>query len=366
MENIEENKFGSKTRRTPVKRMLDSINDMKPSDREELTMALLDASLEEAPLKAIESEPASLLGDYEEEIKERDKTFGQMVGLGTGMKVIDDMTMGLAPGELIIVAAPTSVGKTMLCLNIAANLAIAGHAVGFITMEMTKPEIGTRLKKIMGEDYGHMVDIIVNKSDRMSWHSVDMFVKRSIEEAGIEALFIDHLHYFSRSMDNTAEELGLITQEFKHLAIKYNIPIILISHTRKTDNMGQEREATMNDLRGSSFIAQDADIVLMLNRVWEETDMGKIARSDATKVSIEKNRNRFGVPIGSSFIMRRDGLKFEGRLSPDEQIAWDKNKPKAKTGFGECQPQSYKVETPPRVYPVTPVQTQKFDQSDLI
>ena len=326
-------------RRTAVQRMLDSINDMKESDREELTEALLDARIDEIPLKEIEGEAISLMEEWDE-IEKHDKDFGKLVGLSTGYKVIDDMTMGLAPGELTIVAAPTSVGKTLLCLNIAANLAIAGHAVGFITLEMTRPEIGSRLMRIMGDEKENIMNVIVNKSDRMNWRSVESFIKKAIEYADIEVLFIDHLHYFARSMDNQAEELGLITQEFKHLAIKYNIPIVLISHTRKTDNMGKERAATMNDLRGSSFIAQDADIVLMLNRVWaNDEDSGSIVDPTGIKVTLEKNRNRFGVPIGTSFRMNKDGLRIERFMSSEELMAWERNKPEPKTGFSQFQPQ---------------------------
>ena len=324
----------NKKRRSAVQRMLDSINDMKPSDREELAEALLDAQIDEIPLKEIEGEPISLIDEWEE-INKHDAQFGQLVGLSTGYRVLDDMTMGLAPGELTIVAAPTSVGKTLLCLNIAANLVKQDRAVGFITLEMTRPEIGSRLKRILGEENADLVGgVIVNKSDKMSWRSVEAFIKKAKEDWGIEALFIDHLHYFARNLENQAEELGLITQEFKHLAIKYQIPVILISHTRKTDNMGKERAATMNDLRGSSFIAQDADIVLMMNRVWQnDEDSGTVVDPTGVRVTLEKNRNRYGVPVGTSFRLNKNGLRIETAMSSEELMAWNRNKPDGKKGF---------------------------------
>lgn len=321
-------------RRTTVQRMLDSINDLRPNEREEIAEALLDAQIDEIPLKEIEGEPISLLDEWEE-IEKHDANFGKLVGLSTGYRVLDDMTMGLAPGELTIVAAATSVGKSLLCLNIAANLVMKDHAVGFITLEMTRPEIGSRLKRILGDENASLVGgVIVNKSDRMSWRSVETFLKKAKENWNIEVLFIDHLHYFARNLENQAEELGLITQEFKHLAIKYNIPIVLISHTRKTDNMGKERAATMNDLRGSSFIAQDADIVLMLNRVWQnDEDSGTIVDPTGIRVTLEKNRNRYGVPVGTAFRLNKNGLRIETAMSSEELMAWNRNKPEQKQGF---------------------------------
>lgn len=334
-------------RRTAVQRMLDSINDLRPNEREEIAEALLDAQIDEIPLKEIEGEPISLIDEWDE-IEKHDETFGQLVGLSTGYQVLDDMTMGLAPGELTIVAAPTSVGKSLLCLNIAANLVMKDHMVGFITLEMTRPEIGSRLKRILGEENANMVGgVIVNKSDRMSWRSVETFLKKAIDEWKIEVLFIDHLHYFARNLENQAEELGLITQEFKHLAIKYNIPVVLISHTRKTDNMGKERAATMSDLRGSSFIAQDADIVLMLNRVWQnDEDSGTIVDPTGIRVTLEKNRNRYGVPVGTSFRLNKNGLRIETAMSSEELMAWNRNKPEKKKGFSA----QYEPQEPPTTH----------------
>ncbi len=91
---------------------------------------------------------------------------------------------------------------------------------------------------------------------------------------------IDHLHYFARDIKNAAEELGKITMTFKKNAIRHKLPIILISHIRK---MQKDEDLSGEALRGSSLIAQDSDIVLLVNRDPETNQMG---------VLIDKNRNR--------------------------------------------------------------------------
>jgi len=311
----------SKTKRSSVQRMFDNIMDMPVKERNELLMKMEGIAIDERLSKKNKSK-CRHLDDYDKEIDTHVAQFGKLVGLSSGIEVVDDMTMGLAPGELTIVAGPTSAFKTGLCLNMAANIAQQGRGVGFITLEMTKPEIGARLRKIM-DDSSYTQFIMVNEADEMGPEDVEPFVQSAIDMAGIDILFVDHLHYFARNLENQATELGMITQEFKKIAIRYNIPVVLISHTRKTDNDGKEREATMNDLRGSSFIAQDADIVLMVNKVRGE---GGTFMSDRTAITLNKNRNRYGVPIMTSWHMRRNGLRIDGRLNSDEKSVWDLNK----------------------------------------
>lgn len=232
--------------------------------------------------------------EWLDEINERYKSWGKMVGLETGYWPINSMTMGLAPGELIVVGGATSNGKTALCINIAANLAIEGKTVLFVTLEMTQAELGSRFKKIMGDKFEDgMANILFQKTDELNWQSIDGLMKRAKEDANADLVIIDHLHYFTRNLQNVAEELGNITKEFKKNAIRHSLPVLLISHTRK-GNDSNTTKTGINDLRGSSYIAQDADIVLMVER--DRDYPSKIL------VRLEKNRNRYGVKIGSDYM----------------------------------------------------------------
>lgn len=270
------------------------IETLKPADQVKLYEYVLGASVEAAKSAAKELE-FNMMIDYHDEIEFRMKNWGKIMGLHTGNWVLDRMTMGLAPGELTVIGGATSNGKTALSMNIAANVAKQGKSVLFVTLEMTHGEAGVRFRKILGEEQylNTAANIFFQKNDELSWKSIDGLVRKAKEEAECELVVIDHLHYFTREIQNVADELGNITKELKKNAIRHQLPIILISHTRKAPD-SHTRKTGINDLRGSSYIAQDADIVLMVERNLKEFPNDII-------VTLEKNRNRYGCKVGASY-----------------------------------------------------------------
>lgn len=227
---------------------------------------------------------ASML-DYIDDAKERFENWGKMQGMSTGFPSIDDLTLGLVGGELIIVAGPTSRGKTLLSMNISNNVAMQGGKVLFVTLEMTKAELTSRYMFRNGgwnsEEFALVAaNTLFQENNSLDWQDIAGLIANAKVELDVDLVVIDHLHYFTRELNNVAEDLGRITKEFKTAAIEHNIPVILISHIRK---LAQGEELSGDSLRGSSLIAQDADIVLMVNRDPETNAMG---------VLIDKNRNR--------------------------------------------------------------------------
>lgn len=223
--------------------------------------------------------------DHIEEAEDRYKHRNEIQGLSTGFPSIDTLTMGLVAGELVIVAGPTSKGKTLLSMHISNNIAKKGGRVLFITLEMTKAELTSRYMYVNGgyrtNDF-HTVaaNTIFQENDELDWKDIDGLIQNAKEELDVDLVVIDHLHYFARDIKNAAEELGKITMTFKKNAIRHNLPIILISHIRK---LQKDEDLSGDVLRGSSLIAQDSDIVLLVNRDPETNQMG---------VLIDKNRNR--------------------------------------------------------------------------
>lgn len=223
--------------------------------------------------------------DHIEEAESRFANWGKLQGMSTGFPSIDELTLGLVGGELIIIAGLTSRGKTTLAMNITNNIAKTGKTVLFVTLEMTHAELTSRYMYINGgsgtRDFEEVAcNTLFQANDELGWKDVDGLIENARDQLGVDIVIIDHLHYFSRGENNVSEVLGMVTKEFKKNAIRHNIPVILISHVRK---LGENEKLSGESLRGSSLIAQDADIVLLVDRDPETNAMG---------VMIDKNRNR--------------------------------------------------------------------------
>lgn len=269
----------SKWKSDKIKQLL---NEMSVDERTDMLADMLSA-----PDSEIVQIELSMMGDFTAEAEERNKNFGQMQGISTGYEKLDKLTRGLVPGELIVLAGKTSHGKTTLAMNIANNVALTKKTVLFVTLEMTHAEITSRYMYINGgntDNYQTASALTVFQTgNELNWRSIDPLMAKARDEMGVDLVVIDHLHYFTRELENVAEDLGRITKEFKKNAIVHGIPVILISHVRKTQRGGQSG-AGIEDLRGSSYIAQDADIVLMVDRDKRSPEY--------MDVRIEKNRNR--------------------------------------------------------------------------
>lgn len=303
--------------RTRVERELDNLRDWSNEDRKKLRTRLFNELYDE---KEEAKEKAKLipLDMGREELEKWAKKNGQLRGLSTGYWTLDRMTAGLCGGDLDIVAGVSNLGKTLLCVNMMARQIVLDHKVAFITLEMSKREIAQRLYSIMGREYYDALmqsnPLLVQKEDRMPYESVKYAVEQA-KEWGAEVVYIDHLHYFSRSMQNQAEGLGMITQEFKMVAREYDIPIVLVSQLRKTNG----ERPTGDDLRGSAFIKQDADVVLILDR-----DMNRIDPMDYIRVTLDKNRDRLIWQVGSEIELRKVGLDLrEGKYDANTDARWD-------------------------------------------
>lgn len=221
----------------------EKIKELKPEERAKLDDKLLGMIVEDSANKKKKYE-IEIGADYLEEAKEMYENFGKFQGTSTGYKSIDYFTKGLVDGELIIIGGATSNGKTSLALNIACNVMKAGKSVLVVTLEMTKPQVVSRIMIADPNYEDYIANLVFQKHDEFGWEDIDGLIENAKVNMGVDLVVIDHLHHFTRELRNVAEDLGRITKEFQKNAKRHKVPIILISHTRKGEGKG------IDELRG--------------------------------------------------------------------------------------------------------------------
>ena len=219
-------------------------------------------------------------------------------GLSTGYPELDQATGGFANGELVIMAGGTGQGKSLFAASIMLNMALANIPTLFFTLEMPEVDTTSRFLKMSkafgGESVLRELPIYYYHGTNVTLPILDHAVKMA-KEQGMKAIFVDHLHFFAKGSDNQANEIGHIVREIKLMARKYDLPIILISHIRKTG--APSKIPTLEDLKDSSGISQDADMVLM---IWRNMDSTNEEEQKVMKVRIRKNRRR-GILTGCQY-----------------------------------------------------------------
>lgn len=244
------------------------------------------ASLEENKSRGVH--PEELMDDVIALDKDPDK----MYGLPTGIGPIDDLIKGIAPGDLLVFAAETGRGKSMLAQNIFHNLGCRDIPSLFVSLEMSNRQALKRyvdMDKSLhdGENYERIRKMpLYLYEGRATTEDIEQTIIELKKTQNIQAVTIDHLHYFARSEENSSGEIGHLVREFKLIARRQNIPVILISHLRKLKKPNSM--PTMNDLRDSSFTAQDADVVVMMRRDILSDDLTKRYELE---FEVQKSRN---------------------------------------------------------------------------
>lgn len=310
-------------------------------------LALLDHSY---------SEPArlqDLLCDVLSDVDQRSERGGHLAGLATGFARFDQMTGGLEPGNLVIVAARPSVGKTVAGCNIATHAAAAGVPVLFCTLEMTRREIAAR---ILAARSGVTVQAMRGgTSERDDWDQMTaatgataawkLFVDdtpavtvayvranaRRIQRAhGLGLIVIDYLGLMRGTGDNRTQEVGSISRGLKALAKELKVPVIALAQLNRASEGRPNRQPTLADLRDSGEIEQDADIVAMLHR--ESMHREAPEWEGLAHLLIRKNRNG---PTGEC-LLALDGprMRFTDHDGPYPTIA-SAPAPARKRGFGD-------------------------------
>ncbi|TAJ20776.1 MAG: replicative DNA helicase [Rugosibacter sp.] len=292
-------------------------------------------------------EPA-LIGDVVNDVLSYIDARDETSGLRTGFAEFDHLTGGLEGGQLVIVAARPSVGKTLFACNVADNVASRGKSVLFFTLEMTKREIGMRVLSARSSvsmhamrsgtkdvaEWEHMSDAVPNIASNKLWVDdkpaitvsyVRACAKRTKRKSGLDLIVIDYLGLMTGYGDNRTQQIGSLSRDLKALAKELNVPIIVLAQLNRGVEGRNDKRPMMSDLRDSGEIEQDADIVAMLHR--EELYSESQDWKKFTELLLRKNRNG---PVGE-INLRYDGrlMTFSSWQGPSPRNSF---KPKA-TGF---------------------------------
>jgi replicative DNA helicase len=259
-----------------------------------------------------------VIDSYYEQINYIQEHRGEVVGVPTGFRDLDEITGGLQRSDLIILAARPSVGKTSCALSIAYNIATIHQAtVGLFSLEMSREQLVQRLlsmdtkidshklrtgdireaelQRVM-EAMGRLaaVPIYIEDTPGLSVMEVRSKARRLQSQAGVDLLIIDYLQLMQgRRSDNRVQEVSEISRGLKALARELNVPVIALSQLSRAVEGRTSHVPMLSDLRESGSIEQDADIVIFIYR--EELYDKETDKKGIAELHIAKHRNG---PVG--------------------------------------------------------------------
>ena len=250
----------------------------------------------------------------------------EVTGLATDFTQFDIMTSGLQKGELIIIAARPSMGKTALAINIAENAAINhGATVAIFSLEMSKESLLRRMlssqawvdqqklqKGFLGrEDHdrlttalGLLVEsrLFIDDTAAISLAEMRAKARRLKQNKGLDLVVVDYLQLMSatvpssgkRNYENRTQEVSAVSRGLKALAKELNVPVLALSQlSRAGVQRKDDHRPMLSDLRESGSIEQDADVVAFIHRDSYYNRDEEMSEADKAKseIIIEKQRN---------------------------------------------------------------------------
>lgn len=222
-----------------------------------------------------------------------DNESGNITYISTGFSELDKMNGGFRAGNLVIIAARPSVGKSALSGKIALHNALKKKVVGYIPLEMDGKDVKSRMVSIQSgvehwridrgsftddQQRHHVMQTISNMSELPIYMSdnpavtamdINVKAKKLRQRHGLDVLIIDYLQLITPDKGkerNREREVADMTRQLKLLAMQLGIPIILLAQLNRKSEERNNKKPQMSDLRESGAIEQDADVVILLHR----------------------------------------------------------------------------------------------------
>lgn len=239
---------------------------------------------------------------------------GGLTGVSSGFDRLDKMTSGFQAGDLIILAARPSMGKTALSLNIAAHAAAQGVTVGVFSLEMSAEQLTLRLLStesaiahhnirnatITSDEWVELTNVaariaqmklFIDDTAGLDIMALRAKARQLKKQADVKFLIIDYLQllHSGKRHENRHQEVSEISRSLKALAKELQLPIIALSQLSRAVDSRMDKRPMLSDLRESGAIEQDADVIMFLYRdVVYNPDTEQPARAE---LIIGKQRN---------------------------------------------------------------------------
>lgn len=259
-----------------------------------------------------------------------------ITGVSTGFTDLDEMTAGLQPSDLVIVAGRPSMGKTTLAVNFAENAAIKHQVpVAIFSMEMSGEQLALRMMSSLGHIDQHKIrtgklddddwprltsavslldaaPIFIDDTPALSPVELRARARRLKREHNIGLIVVDYLQLMqvSNTRENRTNEISEISRNLKALAKELEVPVIALSQLNRSLEQRTDRRPVMSDLRESGAIEQDADVIMFIYR--DEVYHEDSPQKGLAEIIISKQRNG---PIG------KITLTFRGQFTRFENTA---------------------------------------------
>lgn len=248
-----------------------------------------------AVMEAADESTAATWGDPDDDLRGGvaaiERVFaGNSIGVQTGLVDLDRQIGGLKPGELILVGARPSVGKTAFAVTVGENVARAGLKVGLLSLEMTRDQIsmrrvlgeaGVSIQQIRRKDE-RAIEKVVKAMGRMQGRAFfvdDTFtstaaqvrakVRQLIQRRGqLDLVIVDYLGLMSGTgrAENRVQEVSELSRSLKIMAKDLKVPVLALSQLNRQSEHRDGKRPQLSDLRDSGSLEQDADVVLLLHR----------------------------------------------------------------------------------------------------
>lgn len=266
-----------------------------------------------------------VLADAFDRIDELHKNKGQLRGLATGYKALDNLLAGFQKSDLIIIAARPSVGKTSFALDIVRHVATKANVpVGLFSLEMSKEQLVDRMlcseanvdlwrmrtgrlnDRPESDDFpriGHAIGVLsespifIDDSPNINIMQIRTKARRLQAEHGLGLIVVDYLQLMESrgSIENRVQEVAEITRGLKSIARELNVPVVALSQLSRVVEQSKPAIPKLSHLRESGSIEQDADVVLFIyrkaaDRGYRPEDIPPDERNIA-EIHIAKHRN---------------------------------------------------------------------------